>query len=95
MRHKGYLLNKSQVGQILIVGGKLPLTNLTQESSTSDTPISRSFSTCSISLGAIRLQPLLQRLLQRVMLRMPLLTFLLVKLLHMVTPLLNLLLTTF
>ncbi|MBA0575095.1 hypothetical protein Golob_027682, partial [Gossypium lobatum] len=76
MRHKRCLLNKSQVGQILIVGRILPLTNLTQGSSTNNTPISRSFSTCSISLVARRLQLLLQCFLQRVLLRMPLLTFL-------------------
>ncbi|PPS14712.1 hypothetical protein GOBAR_AA05881 [Gossypium barbadense] len=46
MRHKMCLLNRSQVGQILIVGGKLPLINLTQGSFTNDTLISRNFSTC-------------------------------------------------
>ncbi|MBA0566810.1 hypothetical protein Golob_011591, partial [Gossypium lobatum] len=56
---------------------KIPLINLAQGSSTNNTPISRSFSTYSISLGARRLQPLLQCLLERVLLRMPLLTFLL------------------
>ncbi|MBA0776190.1 hypothetical protein Gotri_011220, partial [Gossypium trilobum] len=76
MRHKRCLLNRSQVGQILIVGGKLPLINLTQGSSTNDTPISQSLLTCSISLGARRLHPLLQCLLQRVLLMMSLLTFL-------------------
>ncbi|KAG8493091.1 hypothetical protein CXB51_010655 [Gossypium anomalum] len=61
---------------ILIVGGKLLSINLTQGSSTNDTPISRSFSTCSTSLGAGRLQQLLQCLLQRVLLKMSLLIFL-------------------
>ncbi|MBA0837799.1 hypothetical protein Goarm_009921, partial [Gossypium armourianum] len=79
MRHKRCLLNRSQVGQILIVGGKLPSINLTQGSSTNDTPISRSFLTCSTSLEARRLQSLLHCLLQRVLLKMSLLTFLQVK----------------
>ncbi|MBA0566814.1 hypothetical protein Golob_011593, partial [Gossypium lobatum] len=37
-----------------------------------DTPISRSFLTCSISFGVRRMQSLLQCLLQLVLLRMPL-----------------------
>ncbi|MBA0624608.1 hypothetical protein Godav_009938, partial [Gossypium davidsonii] len=53
-----------------------PSINLTQGSSTNDTPFSRSFSTCSTSLGARRLQQLLQCLLQRVLLKMSLLNFL-------------------
>ncbi|MBA0624605.1 hypothetical protein Godav_009938, partial [Gossypium davidsonii] len=65
IRLKWCLLNRSQVGQILIIG-----------SSTNDTPFSRSFSTCSTSLGARRLQQLLQCLLQRVLLKMSLLNFL-------------------
>ncbi|MBA0566811.1 hypothetical protein Golob_011591 [Gossypium lobatum] len=70
MSHKSYLLNISHAKQILIVGGKLPSINLTQGSSTNDTPVSQSFSTCSTSLGARRLQQLLQCLLQRVLLKM-------------------------
>ncbi|MBA0624606.1 hypothetical protein Godav_009938, partial [Gossypium davidsonii] len=72
IRLKWCLLNRSQVGQILIIGGKLPLINLTQGSFTNNTPISRSFSTYSISLGARRLQLLLLCLRQQVLLRMPL-----------------------
>ncbi|KAH1064814.1 hypothetical protein J1N35_029801 [Gossypium stocksii] len=68
-----YLLNRSQVGQILTVGGKLLLINLTQGSFTNDTPIFQNFSTCSISLRARKLQSHLQWLLQQVLLKMPLL----------------------
>ncbi|MFQ6640600.1 hypothetical protein Gotur_014424 [Gossypium turneri] len=95
MRLKWCLLNRSQVGQILIIGRKLPLINLTQGSSTNDTPISWSFSTCSTSLGARRLQQLLQCLLQRILLKMSLLTFLQDIFLHLVSPSSNPLLTAF